>query len=284
LWLWLRALCRKDRIELMAQECFMPYAKGAWRQNIVAATQRLMMAIVLRASQRVWMSLPRFESQLRPYVRGKCISFAWLPVPSNIPVLHDSAKIAEIRSRLAPGGFLLGHFGTYGQAIAEILEKLIPPLLDQVDGSFLLLGSGSEKFRERLVAMQGGLALRVHAVGYLNDTELSSYLSACDVMIQPYPDGLTGRRGSALAPLAHGRPVITNEAEATEPLWNEDKSVVFAPPNAAGFIDAVLKLQKNPAEMARLSAAARATYVRYFQPDHMLEAIQAGEDLQVTAA
>ena len=43
----------------------------------------------------------------------------------------------------------------------------------------------------------------------LANEEVSVHLSACDLMIQPYPDGISARRTSAMAALAHERPVVT---------------------------------------------------------------------------
>ena len=188
--------------------------------------------------------------------------------------MEDHAQVADIRKRLAHRGYLMGHFGTFGHLITDLLDEILPTLLAGVDSSVVLLGSGGEDFRQKLLRVHPDLAPRIHATGYLNDAELSCYLSACDVMIQPYPDGLTGRRGSALAPRAHARPVVTNATQVTESFWTESGSVVLAPLTGAGFLEAVRGLQNNPAEAKRLSGAAREIYLRHFEPSHMVEAIQ----------
>lgn len=275
-WLWFRSAWRKDRIELMVQECFLSFTKRSWRQSATAFVHRVMMMVLLRAAAHVWIALPRYESQLRPFALGRRIGFSWLPVPSNVDVVHDPARVAEIRKQLAPQGLLVGHFGTFGGLIAELLERIVPELLRGLDnGSCLvLLGSGSDEFRRRLLRVHPDLSSRLHAMGYLDDAELSCYLSACDVMIQPYPDGLTCRRGSSLAPLAHGRPIITNATPVTEPLWKERGAVAFAPMTGAGFLHAVQQLKQDATESQRISTVARETYLRYFEPTHMVEVIR----------
>ena len=273
-WLWMRAAWRGDSVEPMVQECFVPFSKTSWKQSGLALVHRLMSVILLRAVRQVWIALPGYDEWLRPYALGRRIRFTWLPVPSNVAVVPDEAKVKEIRGRLAPGGVLLGHFGTFGRAITDLLEPVIPALLDSADTSFVLLGSKGEGFLNRLVQRYPQLNGRVHATGYLDDSILSSYLSACDFMIQPYPDGLTARRGSALAPLAHGRPVVTNTTSRTEALWAETRSVVFAPLSPSGFSQAVRELKQNPQELKRVSAAAKETYGRYFQSGHMIKALQ----------
>ena len=273
-WLWFRRVFSKDRIELMVQECFMPFSKTSWRQNVIAAAHRLMTFIVLASARHVWIALPDYQRRLRPYTLGRRIGFTWLPVPSNVAVIDDPQAVAQIRKRLAPRGFLMGHFGTFGRSITQMLEDILPALLAGMDSNLVLLGSGGEEFRQRLIRLCPDAKDRIHASGYLDDAALSSYLSACDVMIQPYPDGMTARRGSALAPLAHGRPVITNPTACTESLWAEEGAVVLAAATGAAFLEAARRVQREKSEAKRVSDAARGTYLRYFEPSHMVKAIQ----------
>jgi glycosyltransferase involved in cell wall biosynthesis len=273
IWIWVRSTWHKDRVELMVQECFLSFRKGAWRQSAAALVHRAMTVILMRAVDHVWMALTEYEAMLRPYALGRHISFGWLPVPSNVAVVDDPAAVVKIREQLAPSGFLIGHFGTFGSLITELLEGLVPALLRGLDSSMVLLGSKSERFREQLLRQYPDLTERIHATGYMTDATLSSYLTACDVMIQPYPDGLTARRGSALGPLAHGRPIVTNVTSHTEPLWKEGGAVVFADLTPQAFLEAVQRLQKDPAERARVGAAARKTYQSYFEPAHMIDTI-----------
>ena len=274
IWIWMRSAWHGDRVELMVQECFHAFNEGGWRQDAAAAVHRVMIMLLLRAASQIWIALPVYEAMLRPFALGRKIEFGWLPVPSNVAVVDDPAAVAKIRAQLAPGGFLIGHFGTFGSLITDLLEGLVAPLLRGVHSSSLvLLGSGGERFRERLVRQYPELTERIHATGFMTDAILSSYLSACDVMIQPYPDGLTARRGSALAPLAHGRPIVTNASGPTEPLWSETESVVLAELTPQAFLEAVRRLETDPAERARVGAAAREVYQRYFEPAHMVETI-----------
>jgi len=272
-WIWMRSLWHKDRVELMVQECFLSFKKGSWRQNAAALVHRAMTVILLRAADHVWIALTEYEAMLRPFALGRQIGFEWLPVPSNVAVVDDPAATARIRGRLAPTGFLIGHFGTFGSLITDLLEAIVPALLRGLDASIVLLGTGSERFRDRLVEHHPELGARIHATGYMTDAMLSSHLAACDVMIQPYPDGITARRGSTLAPLAHGRPIVTNPSPQTESLWKETGAVVLSELTPSDFLAAVELLQRDPAERARVGASARETYASYFDPSHMVQTI-----------
>ncbi len=272
-WIWVRSAWHKDRVELMVQECFHSFKKGAWKQNVAAAVHRVMVMMLLRAASQVWIALPVYEAMLRPFALGRKVSFAWLPVPSNVAVVDDPAAVARIRAELAPSGFLIGHFGTFGSVITELMEALVPALLRGLAASLVLLGTGSDRFRERLVRLHPDLAERIHSTGYMTDATLSSYLTACDAMVQPYPDGITARRGSSLAPLAHGRPIVTNVSSQTEPLWRDTGAVILAALTPEAVLEAFRELRNDPAARARVGAAARQTYQRYFEPTHMIETI-----------
>jgi len=274
LWIWFRSAWHGDRVEPMVQECFLDFTRRSWRQSAAALIHRVMTIILLNAAHYVWVALSTYEARLRPYALGRRVPFGWLPVPSNVAVIESPEAVAQIRKRLAPHGILIGHFGTFGRSITELVERIVPVLLHELDSSLVLLGSGGEAFRDRLLQLNPDLAGRIHSTGYLDDASLSPYLSACDLMIQPYPDGITARRGSALAPLAHGCPIITNSTDRTEPLWSETGSVVLTPLSGGAFLEAVRRLQDDPSERSRVSAAARQTYQTYFEPTHMITTIQ----------
>jgi len=47
------------------------------------------------------------------------------------------------------------------------------------------------------------------------------------VLLQPYEDGVTTRRGSIIAALALGVPVVTTTGRMTEPLWRASAAVTL---------------------------------------------------------
>jgi len=277
LWLWKRAAHARDRIDLMVHEPCLPFGKGSLKQNGVAAVHRLMTIVLLNAARHVWMSIPAWATRLRPYSLGRALPFTWLPVTSNIAVVDDPDAVRIIRARYVPDGqHLLGHFGTYDRNITELLLQYLPLfLLARADRVVLLLGRGSEAMRERLLREQPDVAERVHATGTLAATDLSLHLKACDLMLQPYIDGVSSRRTSVMVALSHGLPIVTTSGRLTESLWTESGAVAIAPVgDTLGIVNLIERLLQDPTERARLGNTARALYQEKFDLRHTIEALQ----------
>ena len=278
LWLRHRAVRHGDEVDLMLHEPFLPFVPGRWRQNAAAVVQRFMTRIMLRAARRVFLSTPAWEKVVRPYDWNRERKYAWLPLPSTVPTVDDPAASASLRERYQTSSVLLGHFGTFGPPITPMLRAIIPPLLRRTpDAGMVLIGPGSSAFRESLLHEFPELERALFAIGQIDarDPRLSLHLSACDLLVQPYPDGVTSRRTTMMAALAHGRPTISTSGPFTESIWKESGAVVLA---AAGdteaFVDSALRLIENPGARALLGEAGRAFYRRQFDIEHVVELLR----------
>jgi glycosyltransferase involved in cell wall biosynthesis len=275
-WLWNRAAWRGDQVEIMVHEPYLPFRQGSWRQNVAAFAHRLMTILVLRAAARVWMSIPAWEERLRPYTLGRAVPFQWLPIPSNIPVADDSGPVQAIRRRYAAGdSLLIGHFGTYGSPITLLLEPVLAGLGDPAGCAVLLMGVGSEKFRQALIRKKPGLAALIRSTGALSAEDLSCHVAACDILIQPYPDGVSTRRTSFMVGLSHGKPIVTTTGPLSEPFWMETEALALAPAGDAGeFLHALRRLQADTSERARMGRAARTLYMERFDISYTITALR----------
>ena len=282
LWLWHRYAHRGDQIDLMVHEPFLPFQKGRWRQNAAATLHRLMMMVLLRTARRVWVSTPTWAEIIRPYAPARLQRFEWLPLPSTVPVASDLAPVDAIRRRYAPGGFLIGHFGTFGPSIASLLQSVLPPLLSRVNnGSAILIGPGSVAFRDRLIAKDRELAARVHAIGQIDAREprLSHHLRACDLMIQPYPDGVTSRRTTAMAALAHSRATVTTTGALTEALWMQCGALeTVEAGDTEAFVESAWRILMNPHKRAALEEAAGRFYLEHFAIERIVNTLRETTD------
>ncbi|HEV3217298.1 MAG TPA: glycosyltransferase family 4 protein [Vicinamibacterales bacterium] len=281
-WLWKRAR-GGDEIELMVHEPFLAWREGTWRQTAAAGVHRLMTVILLRAARRVWMSIPAWEPMWRPYALGRRVPFGWLPVPNSLPA-PDPKTVSALRTRFRhePGG-LVGHVGTYGGLVTPLLSGVLPEILRQKGGPrVLLIGAGSEAFRTAFLSRRPDHSNHVYATGTLSTADVAAHVAACDVLVQPYPDGVSSRRTTAMAGLAFGVPVVTTRGRLSEALWSESGAVrlseVGDSPMMARQVEDLLR---HPEARLRLGEAGRSLYQRSFEMRRTIDALMGRDSRKV---
>lgn len=195
-----------------------------------------------------------------------------IPIGSNITP-HDFSPAGRAATRATWGmddsTLLLGYFGFLnrskgGLLLIEVLARLAAHM---PHARLLMIGervgasdpSNYAYLQEVEAAVaRHGLTDRVTWTGSLPDAEVSAALYACDVLLMPYLDGASTRRGTLMAGLAQGCAVVTTTPSAPLPELRDGVSVLFVPP---GDVDAttaaVLRLIHDPALAQRLRTGAR---------------------------
>jgi hypothetical protein len=264
LWIWRRSIAG-DAIDLIVHEPFVAFA-GSARQHALAVAQRAMMLLLMSSARRVWVTTRAWAPMLEPFLAGARTSIRWLPVPSSLQFASGATRNA-VRARHATGQeCLVGHFGTHGALVTSLLADAIPLLAEaHASARFVLIGSGGAAFRSALVERHPGLANRLCATGTLAAPDLAAHVAACDVLLQPYPDGVTSRRTTVMAGLFARVPVVTTDGMLTEQFWREQAPVRLAPAgDVHGIVRHTLQLLADPAERRRQADAGRAFYDRWF--------------------
>jgi glycosyltransferase involved in cell wall biosynthesis len=251
-----------DQVRVVFHE---PFVQFGWRhplRNLLAAANRLMARDLLSAARRSYVSVPAWADLLRPWAPAGVAPLTWLPVGSTIPVHADAAATAAIRDEVTggrPERPVLGHFGTYGSAIAELVRPALIGALHAVpDAVALLVGRGAERFAEELASVNPTLRGRLHASHAAGAEEVSHAIGAFDVALQPYPDGATSRRTTLMAALAHGVAVATHLGRFSEPLWREAGFPVAAEASAVEAL--AIELLRDPARSAASASEAVELY------------------------
>jgi len=274
---WVRSRARKgDIVDVMVHEVFLAFGEGSWKEDVAAIAHRLMLSLLLSVARRVWVSIPAWAGQMRPYAFGRKVEYCWLPVPSNVPVLHDADAVRMARARFeTPDGALVGHFSTYGAWFHSDLERIITAVTREAPStSIVLMGRNGDAFLDGLISRYPKLRGRVHATGGMRPELLSAVLQACDVVVQPYGDGASSRRGTLMAALAHGVPVVTTEGRLSETVWRETNAVcLVAPGDQEVMASAVVALCRDAGARARLASAGRALYAERFDLSHTIHAL-----------
>lgn len=274
-WLWARKERGDDVRPMLHELWYRPEPRDRPHRYVLQPLQRWMIGQVLKASSCVYVSIPAWETMLKPYRFDGPIR--WLPVPSNIPVVDEPEKVSALRDWLVyEGEAIVGTFGTYREEVVPTLREVLGKLVARKFvsarglGRVLLIGQHGKEFANTLG--HGGCT----AVGVMPASTVSMYLQACDLLIQPYRGGVSTRRGTIMAALAHGKPVVTTSGPLTEPIWAESRAVVLVPDgDTEPFVAAVERLMTDPDARERLGDAARATYLAHFAIGRTIEGLLA---------
>jgi glycosyltransferase involved in cell wall biosynthesis len=274
--LWLVRIGKHYPIWVMFHEVAVSIQRGqSARQKLLGAVTGLMAKLVSGSAKRVFVSTPSWNGTL-----GLLAPLApkpeWLPVPSNI--LRCGRPDSDLRRDkfVSKGQFLVGHFGTYGDVISRILADVVPDFLERSPAAcLLLLGTGGRTFAEKLSCRNPKLKPRINSVDFLAGHEVSHHIAICDLMLQPYPDGVTTRRGSVMAALAHAKPIVTTSGALTEPIWSESKAVAMAPASDTKALrDVAVSLLGDQNERRRVAAAGSSLYEQRFDLKHTIRAFR----------
>lgn len=271
---WLRRRSRAgDQVRCLIHEPFYPWRlRDRPTRWVLAAAQRRMLRDVLAASATVDVTIPAWEACARRYDPLGPRAMGCLPVPSTIPVVDDPAAVAALRSRIAPRGeAILGCFSTYGPLLGPVLRAVWPALLrDRPDRVGLWIGRGAAGFAAPLELGQGGVV----AVEGVSARDVSLHLQACDLMVLPYPDGISGRRTTAMAALAHGRAIVSNLGPLSEAFWRDCDAVAIV-----SAIEAIPgraeDLLRDRTLLAGLGDRARGLHDARFDVGHTVAALVA---------
>ena len=214
--------------------------------------------------------------------------YAWLqgthliPIGSNVPCSppagYDAAAWRQSRG-LSPDALLLCYFGFLnaskgGEELVEALRRLVS---EGHDAHLLMIGGAvgasdptNAAYLEGVRALidRLGLAQRVVWTGYLGDPEVSARFMASDLCVLPYRDGVSYRRGSFMAALAHGMPIVTTEPQVAQPWLAHGENVwLVRPRDSAALAAGCAELAVSPELRRRLAQGAAELHTHFSWPE-----------------
>jgi hypothetical protein len=276
---WLRSRGRAGSdLRVMFHE---PYAYFGWRPDhlLKAFAQRAMARTLLEGASVVYLSTDTWRRYLSDYGPESIARAVTLPIPSSIPRVDCPEAVRETRAAaVGDATFLIGHFGTYGEHVASLLRHAIYDLLSS-DPQVVMMcaGAGSDAFTKKMLVDHPALRGRIIGTGRATAKDISVRLQACDLLVQPYPDGVTTRRTSVMAALANAGAVVTSDGPLTEHVWRESGCVSLTQ-SIAGLVSAAHDLLADASGRASLRLRAAATYASTFDLHHTIDALQAPAD------
>lgn len=209
----------------------------------------------------------------RQQLAARAANLHAIPIGSNVAgVRLDSAERAALRAHYgySKDDLLLGYFGFLNRSKGgDTLIAALAALVEQGMNAHLLmigdrLGASDPTNEATLAEIEAliaarGLTSRVRWTGRLDDTAASAALNALDLLLLPYSDGASLRRGTLIAGLANGCAIITTQPAHAIPELVEGRDLRYVPPgDAAALAAAAAALAADPARTAQLREAARA--------------------------
>lgn len=192
-----------------------------------------------------------------------------IPIGSNIDAYqphHSEIEEARDLLGLAADTLLLGYFGFLNDTKgADALLYALAQLEANVHLVFIggqTSSSDSENNQQFLDYLKGlieelGLTERVHWTGFVAEKRVSTFLHAADLMVMPYRDGVSLRRGTLMAVLAHGRPLLTTSPTTPTPELAHGKNAWFVPPDEPDLLaQAIRRLAADGALREKLGNTA----------------------------
>jgi hypothetical protein len=253
--LWrLRLRRSRPRLALILHEPFVPMT--GWRWTLMGLWQRAQLGAVRAATDIVFVSIEAWTRRLRRWLpRRRTIH---LPVGSTIP--DGSAAREDERRTLGAGAddLVVATIDTGGSSWSStpVRAALARIAADGPRVLLLVLGAGA--------SAPAGLpaAVEVHVPGRLDATLLAARLSAADLFLAPYVDGVSTRRTSLMASLLHGVAVVGTDGDLTDSVLREAAGALrLAPVDRPDlFAEAAQSLAASAEERAALGHAGRALY------------------------
>ncbi|MBI5788263.1 MAG: glycosyltransferase family 4 protein [Candidatus Schekmanbacteria bacterium] len=187
-----------------------------------------------------------------------------IPIGSNIDPVEIDPQL--IRQKYNPENkLILTHFGLFypGKGVETILEAAQQLKTEFAGFKLFMLGErwpGKEDYYLGLQqkAKDLGLDEWITWAGYLHEKAVSEYLAITDIMLLPYDQGASIRRGSLIAALSAGLPVITTYPAIPSVYIQADENIAVVPSkNSQALKDKILALANDPAARKRLGENAR---------------------------
>jgi polysaccharide biosynthesis protein PslF len=196
-----------------------------------------------------------------------------IPIGSNVhPCLAEGYDRSAWRSHLgiAANETLLCYFGFLNDSKGgETLIRTLAELVQRGQDVRLLMVGGqvgdsdptnlAYLQRVRALCVDLGVSERVLWTGYTGAQEVSANFASADICMLPYRDGASFRRGSFMAALAHGLPIISTAPTVTlESLVHGENILLVPPDNHTAAADAAESLMASPEMRLRLRQGALA--------------------------
>lgn len=225
---------RRCRVAVMFHETQVP--KRPFKFWVMRRWQSRQLRSLARLADSIFISTTRWESEIKAVWPAAICHH--LPVGSNLPCSKLSREAARTNLKIAPDALVLGIFGNaHASRLTDWMGAAFRGAATVQDKLVVLnVGKDGKVFREvcGLVPFMDQGALPAEAA--------ADRLRAMDLLISPFVDGLSTRRGSAIAGFQHGLVVASTWSDYTDRLLREGApgNLILAPcDDQRAFVEAI---------------------------------------------
>jgi len=206
---------------------------------------------------------------------------ALIPIGSNV-----STKLPEDYDRAAwrqsvgtdEDTLLLAYFGFLNRTKGmETLLHALKQLLDEnISTDLIMLGGrtgssdpANQQYAaeiEQLIEVLG-VSSHTHQTGFVDDQSVAAYLNTADAVVLPFNDGASYRRGSLMAAIQHGSPIITTQPAVDMPTFTHNENMLLFPPgDVEALVSELKRIKTDPTLRTRLMQGVQGI-AHYFSWD-----------------
>ncbi len=187
-----------------------------------------------------------------------------IPIGSNI-LSAKAITSAELRQKheLGKDDFIVGFFGfinhskgvdTLLHALKQVNDKRVKLLV--IGGRTGASDPTNITYADEIDRLITELELEQQVIwtGYVTEDEVSGYLQLADVVTLPFRDGASFRRGSLMAAIEQGRPIITTQPALDIPEFSTANMMLMPADKPAELAEAITTLMQSPEKRQQLQA------------------------------
>lgn len=241
-------------------------AEGYFGNRIVDRVRRTVQIHTMRNAWRLAdFSVFTIPPEKIPWMAAQSQKTAFIPVGANLPSPHLAWRKSDVETESPPtvavfslseGQVGEGEVNSIAEATRFVAERNGPLRL-------LVLGRNSEIARTHLQEKLGTAQVQVMVHGLLPGEEIVQLLASSDAML--FVRGpLSTRRGSAIAGIACGLPVVARQGWETAPPVTEAGVVLVDPQEPIQFGPALLRVLADRPFRIQLAERSRQAYAKYF--------------------
>jgi glycosyltransferase involved in cell wall biosynthesis len=256
--------CLGFKIALTVHENYVPLTN--WKWIITGMPQRIILFLLILFSKKTFISIEKWTEKFKRIFYFKKNDISWLPIFSNINyyLINESNK-KRIRKQLdfEENDFIIATFSPLhpSKLLNKIFKTWKSVKKNRKDARLLIIGVSKKDIVDCALDFDED----IYCAGYVPERRVGELLSISNIYLSPYSDGISSRRGSALAAMNYGLSIITTKGSSTDSIFHN--SPIILVDNPKQLTEKILYFAENKQARIKTGKATKEFYEKYFALD-----------------